>query len=292
MSIESLGYVRLSMQEPQVWASLGTEILGFEAAVAEDESVRLRMDELPFRYLIEQSDTEGFVCAGWECSKKDFPGLVARLEDQAVHVEQGDAAACAVRGVAEFVSAKDPSGNLLELFHSREPGSGFTSPLGLDYVAGNLGLGHAVLPAPNHAETCDFYESLLGFGLSDVLHLPPPAEGLPSMEINFYHALNPRHHSLALLNGPAPSGVIHLMTELTSLDSVGACLDRVKAAKMPIMASLGRHVNDGMVSFYFVAPGGIPMEVGFDGTQHDWKDFKPTQSTVGDYWGHAYNLPE
>ena len=84
MSIESLGYVRLSMQAPQVWASLGTDILGFEAAVAKDKSVRLRMDESPFRYLIEQSDTDGFVCAGWECSKKDFQRLVTRLEDQAV----------------------------------------------------------------------------------------------------------------------------------------------------------------------------------------------------------------
>jgi 3,4-dihydroxy-9,10-secoandrosta-1,3,5(10)-triene-9,17-dione 4,5-dioxygenase len=47
-----------------------------------------------------------------------------------------------------------------------------------------------------------------------------------------------------------------------------------------------------MVSFYFLAPGGIPMEVGFDGLQFDWTDFEPTNSTVGDHWGHAYNFPE
>ena len=82
------------------------------------------------------------------------------------------------------------------------------------------------------------------------------------------------------------------MTELTSLDAVGACLDRVNRAEIPVTASLGRHVNDGMVSFYFLTPGGIPMEVGYDGLQFDWKDFQATQSTVGDHWGHVYNFPE
>ena len=65
MTISSLGYVRISLQNPQDWAQVGEEVLGFESGTDEDGSVRLRMDESPFRYLVEKSETEGFVCAGW-----------------------------------------------------------------------------------------------------------------------------------------------------------------------------------------------------------------------------------
>lgn len=293
MSIGSLGYVRIGMQDPQAWADVGTNILGFSSETDNrDGSVRMRLDEAPFRYLVERAETDGFICAGWECPAEHYEAVIAKLESAGHAVEKGADSACAARSVTAFVTTRDPSGNLLEIFHGRDAGAGFSSSLGIEYVAGDLGLGHAVLPATAHAETSAFYRDLLGFGLSDELTLPPPAEGLPEMCIHFYHAANPRHHSLALFNGPAPSGVVHLMTEMTSIDEVGACQDRVNQAGLPITASLGRHVNDGMVSFYFLAPGGIPMEVGYDGLQFDWDGFEPTQSTVGDHWGHVYNFPE
>jgi 3,4-dihydroxy-9,10-secoandrosta-1,3,5(10)-triene-9,17-dione 4,5-dioxygenase len=292
MAISSLGYVRIAMRDPQQWADVGQNILGFQSVTAEDGSVRLRLDEAPFRYLIEQSDSEGFVGAGWECSAETFAEIKDRLSESDAPLEEGTDVACAARAVQAYISTKDPSGNLVEIYHGRDAGGEFTSPLGVNYIAGKLGLGHAVLPAPDHAATSEFYREILGLGLSDILTLPAPMEGVPEMCIHFYHAGNPRHHSLALFNGPAPSGVVHLMTEMTSIDDVGACLDRVNEAEIPITASLGRHVNDGMVSFYFLAPGGIPMEVGFDGLQFDWTDFEPTNSTVGDHWGHAYNFPE
>ena len=54
------------------------------------------------------------------------------------------------------------------------------------------------------------------------------------------------------------------------------------------MATLGRHCNDNMFSFYVDGPGDVPMEIGCDGLQVDWSDFEPTVSTVPDHWGHAY----
>lgn len=292
MAVSSLGYVRIGLQDPQEWARVGQDILGFEGITAEDGSVRLRLDSAPFRYLVEKSDTEGFLCAGWECQAADYHALLADLASRDIETEEGDAEACTARGVAAFVAFNDPSGNRVEVFHSRDAGSDFTSPLGLGYVAEDLGLGHVVLPAMEHAATCTFYEEVLGVGLSDELRLPPPMEGMPEMQINFYHADNPRHHSVAFFNGPAPSGVVHLMTEFTTLDEVGNCLDRVTAAGLPITASLGRHVNDNMLSFYFLCPGGVPMEVGYDGEQFDWSTTEATYSTVGDHWGHEYNFPE
>ncbi len=155
-----------------------------------------------------------------------------------------------------------------------------------------MGLGHLVLPAPENQATIDFYINVVGFGNSDDLMLPPPAEGMPEQRIYFMHADNPRHHTLGLYNFPSPTGVVHVMAELSSIDEVGACMDRVKQAGLHIFASLGRHSNDEMVSFYFFGPGGIGIEVGYDGKQiEDWSQFAPTKSTVGDIWGHEYDFP-
>ena len=110
------------------------------------------------------------------------------------------------------------------------------------------------------------------------------------MRVRFMHVDNPRHHSLALFNLPTPTGVVHLMLEMTEMDDVGRCLDRVNAHGLSLMASLGRHCNDNMFSFYVNGPGGVPFEVGHDGLQVDWSTTQPTVSTVPDYWGHEYQV--
>ena len=58
------------------------------------------------------------------------------------------------------------------------------------------------------------------------------------------------------------------------------------------MSTLGRHCNDNMLSFYVFGPGGIAVEYGCEGKTFDWDSFTPTESTVGDFWGHQYVLPE
>lgn len=288
-----MGYVRIGMGDPGEWRRVGEEILGFDAVPRADGSVHLRMDGAPVRFIVEPAERDGFICAGWECAREDFSVLVGRLAGYGLGLAAGSHGECASRRVRAFVRGPDASGNPLELFHGWESAdSAFRSAIdGVEFVADGLGLGHLVLPAANHAETSAYYQGVLGFGMSDELTLPPPVEGAPEMCIHFLHAGNPRHHSLGLFNGPAPSGVVHLMVEMTTLDAVGACLDRVNAAGLPITATLGRHVNDGMVSFYFLAPGGIPVEVGYDGKQFDWERFVPTRSTVGDLWGHVYSFP-
>ena len=90
-------------------------------------------------------------------------------------------------------------------------------------------------------------------------------EGAPEARVIFMHADNPRQHSLALYNQPHPAGVVHLMVEVGTLDEVGMALDRVKQAGLPLLATLGRHINDNMCSFYVLAPGGIAVEYGYDG---------------------------
>ena len=80
---------------------------------------------------------------------------------------------------------------------------------------------------------------------------------------------NPRHHSLALAPTPAKAGIIHLMIEVATLDDVGRALERCTRRKSPVAASLGRHANDLMVSFYARTPGGFDIEYGTDGRMVD-----------------------
>jgi len=292
IQIQSLGYVIIDMQDPAAWLDVGVNILGFNGQQDDSGTVKLKMDSAPSRYLIQRGDTDRFVSAGWQCSSDQYDALLADFSQQGMAIEQGNQDECAMRQVKAFVKGLDPSGNAFEVFHGRDDDAAFNSPLeGCGFVADDLGMGHLVLPAMDHAATSDFYQSVLGFGMSDDLTLPPPMAEMPEMCIHFLHAQNPRHHSLGLFNGPAPSGVVHLMAEYTTLDQVGACLDRVNKAGLPITATLGRHANDNMVSFYFLAPAGIPVEIGFDGAQFDWATFEPTQSTVGDLWGHEYSFP-
>jgi 3,4-dihydroxy-9,10-secoandrosta-1,3,5(10)-triene-9,17-dione 4,5-dioxygenase len=296
MGVASLGYVILEMQDPTAWAKFAKSVLGFGTvkSFGEKGAKYLRMDNAPFRYMIRKGETDRFICGGYQMSsKKAYEDQIKTFEKAKIEVCRGDARGAKHRAVKGFASVTDPSGNILEFFYGRDKGEPFTPGHGIkSFKTGKMGLGHMVLPAPENKKTIDFYRKLMGFGISDDLTLPAFAEGLPNQRIYFMHADNPRHHTLGLYNFPNPTGVIHLMAEVNTIDEVGMCMDRVKEAGLHIFASLGRHANDEMISFYFFAPGGIGFEVGYEGKQiKDWSKFKPTKSKIGDLWGHEYDFP-
>lgn len=296
MGVSNLGYVILEMQDPAAWAKFAKNVLGFgvSKSYGEKGAKYLRMDNSPFRYMIRKGDADRFVAGGYQMSsKKAFDEQIVKFEKAKVAVTRGSDKEASDRAVKALASVVDPSGNLVEFFYGRKKAEAFKPGHGIkSFKTGNMGLGHMVLPAPENQKTIDFYCKMMGFGVSDDLTLPAFAPGMPDQRIYFMHADNPRHHTLGLYNFPSPSGVIHLMAEMNNMDEVGHCMDRVKAAGLHVFASLGRHANDEMVSFYFFAPGGIGFEVGYDGKQvKDWSKFKPTKSTIGDIWGHEYDFP-
>lgn len=299
MSVANLGYLHVSEQAVGSWRSFGTDVLGTMDVPRGDfeASTFLKTDDAPFRIMATPGETDQLLAAGWEAaSEDDYQAVIQKVTSAGVDVQQGSTEDAAQRCVTEFVRFNDPAGNCLELYHGRtmpqDCSAAFESPQGVSrFVTGDMGLGHVVLPAPDIEQVHSFYIDVLGFGDSDDLHLPAPAEGAPEMRVMFMHANNPRHHSVALFNGPSPVGIVHMMLEVTSIDEVGACLDRVNQAGLPLLSSLGRHCNDNMLSFYVFGPGGIAVEYGYDGLQLDWDEFTPTVSTEGDFWGHAYQMP-
>ena len=141
------------------------------------------------------------------------------------------------------------------------------TPYAATFVTGDQGMGHIVLPVTDDVEALRFYTDMLGFRLRDSMSMPGEFVGKePGSKVWLrFLGVNPRHHSLAFLPMPNPSKCVHIMLEVDKLDHVGRALERVRKHKAPLSATLGRHMNDEMVSFYVRSPGGFDVEFGTEG---------------------------
>ncbi len=296
MTINSISYAIIGAKDPATWRSFGLDVLGMmEAPSGSESTVLLRCDERPFRFMVVAHKTDALLATGFEVgSQKHFVELCEALTAAGVGYEEGTAEEASERRVRGLIKLLDPAGNAIELCHGAALDYvKFVSPQGIDTfetgVNGDMGFGHAVLPAPNLKDTYRFYTDVLGFADSDYMHFQfsdePEDEG---MGLHFLHADNPRHHSLALFQGESVANCIHLMLEVTSVDEVGYCLDRALEREIPITSTLGRHSNDRMLSFYMMTPGGFPLEFGCDGLQIDWANFTPTVTELPSIWGHKW----
>jgi 3,4-dihydroxy-9,10-secoandrosta-1,3,5(10)-triene-9,17-dione 4,5-dioxygenase len=294
MAATTLGYVVVESADLSVWRKFAVNTLGLmEGVPGPDGTLRLRIDERPFRIAVRQGTQNRFVSAGWEF--RDAASLEACLDGlraAGVAVRAGSAEEAGIRCVRELAFCADPCGNQLELYWGRAYDHvPFASPQGLSgFVASELGMGHVVLPAPQLEAARAFYEQHLGCAKTDEMWLqmsPNPAD--PKLGIYFMHAESRRHHSLGLMGAPVPSGCVHIMLEARKLDDVGYALDRCVASGAHISASLGKHSNDFMLSFYVQTPGGFDLEFGCEGLQPDWSTWVPTYSLVPDLWGHRWS---
>ena len=70
MSVTASGYLRIQAQDSSAWMDFGTSVLGLMEADREDaQGARfLRMDDHPFRFMIEAGDSDKLIAAGLEYS--------------------------------------------------------------------------------------------------------------------------------------------------------------------------------------------------------------------------------
>jgi 3,4-dihydroxy-9,10-secoandrosta-1,3,5(10)-triene-9,17-dione 4,5-dioxygenase len=255
-------------------------------------AVYLRMDDFPARLVITAGERERLLASGWEVpGDSDLAGVGRALEEAGVAVKAGTAAELAERRVAQLLRFDDPAGNALEVFSGaaleHRPA---VSPYGNRFVTGFLGLGHVVLPVSDDESALRFYTGVLGFRLRDSMRMAPELFGRPAGPPLWMRFLgcNPRHHSLALAPFPAPAGIVHLMIEVAALDDVGRAMDRCARRGAPASATLGRHANDLMVSFYVRTPGGFDIEYGTDGRLVDDATWVSQETTAISLWGHQW----
>jgi 2,3-dihydroxybiphenyl 1,2-dioxygenase len=278
MALSSLGYVGIQSSKLDDWATYGPRLLGLELVERTNSLLRFRMDDRKQRLIVRASDDEPSAF-GWEVESGDeLEALAARLDAAQIAVAPLSAVAASERCISRGIRFADPAGTRLEAFVRAETADApFTPGRAISgFRTGALGMGHAVL----HVERVDdlqwFYQDVLGFRLSDFAIKPFKA---------FFFHLNPRHHSLAMIE-TGKRGIHHIMVELKNLDDVGQGYD-IAQAERRVSTTLGRHTNDFMTSFYARTPNEFLVEYGWGGRTIDPDTWQPHEMTYGpSLWGH------
>jgi len=73
---------------------------------------------------------------------------------------------------------------------------------------------------------------------------------------------------------------------VNSIDDVGLTFYAAQDAGAEISASLGRHTNDHMVSFYMRTPAGFEVEYGYGARTVDDNIWKVERHEAPSIWGH------
>jgi 2,3-dihydroxybiphenyl 1,2-dioxygenase len=280
MNLQALGYVGVGASDLGDWSGFATNWLGMQMVEKSAVCRAFRMDDRKQRLIVDRGLAEGAHYFGWEVADAAALDLLAaRLEAHGVKVTREPAALADQRCVRGLISFADPIGNRLEAFHGAavdaepfRPGRAISG-----FRTGPLGMGHIVLTVERIEDVLGFYRDVLGFRLTDYILTPI---------IAYFMHVNPRHHSLALIQ-TGRNGIHHLMVELCALDDVGQGYDIALAEPERIATTLGRHPNDCVTSYYLRSPGGFMLEYGWGGIEVDDATWQPREVTQGpSLWGH------
>ena len=309
MKLLGLGYVGCSAPQPLECLRFGTVVLGMMPAralpgeafgvaalpdtappsagrgVADDGTVYLKMDHHQWRIAVRPSDHYRTDFIGLEAANEaDF--AEARLELRARGVQITDATADELRrrGVRGMCWFRDPAGNRIEIFWCPVLDYSFVSPVGASFRTGPLGMGHLNLFVSDLDASLAFWTSTMGFRLRDFVRFGGGGA--------YFTGCTPRHHTIALGSVGPVDITHHLLLELDDVDAVGRILDRATDDGADITATLGRHKNDHMLSFYMSSPFGFEIEVGCQGIDVDDETWVVKEFVEGDWWGHRGLTPE
>lgn len=295
IDIKSMGYVRVSATDLAAWSTFADKVLGLvPTRGASSDNLYFRIDDVWARLIVVPGEGDHLECVGWELA--DHHALQAareHLSGAGVEFEEGTEAELAERRVQELIRFRDPWDNVFELFHGiAYVARPLVTPYANRFVTGEQGMGHVVVPVGDDEAALAFYCDTLGFNLRDSMSMPGEFVGKPAGSKAWLRFLgcNPRHHSLAFLPMPNPAKCVHIMLETERLDDVGRAMERVKKYGAKLSATLGRHMNDQMVSFYVKSPSGFDVEYGTEGLTVEDAKWVARESTAVSYWGHDFSV--
>ena len=282
----ALAYLGLRSPRASDWITYGPAVIGFQLAEpGADGTVYLRTDDRHHRVAVHPGDADALLYVGWEMQGRDeLDAAIDRIKQHSVDVTWATDEELADRRVRRMAWFADLDGFRHEFCYGQEsspktflpgrPMSGFE--------AEDLGLGHLAIGVSDLEAARRFYLDVVGLSFTDEIDAHVP--------LAFFH-VSARHHSLAVGESPGRCGLFHLGLTVNDIDDVGTGYDQAVAHDVPIRRSLGRHVNDRVVSFYLGTPSGFDIEVGWASThiephRHTTTVFKRTS-----IWGHHQLSP-
>ncbi|HZC52493.1 MAG TPA: VOC family protein [Mycobacterium sp.] len=284
----SLGYVVVASDERAAWRDFAAGVLGMST---QDDAgdLLLRMDDRVARIIVSPPSADrvmggnGPFVVGWECPSE------AEWQRSAQAIEKAGVAIASVPETSwytEAFSCIDPAGVQCEFFYGGkvDPGTHFVSPLGVTFVTGDQGLGHVTISTPRCRESVEFYNGVLDFQLRET-----KITGVERAWRWAFLSPSEREHSIAVMNTGRDGQLMHILIEVSDLDTVGRVMDRCLDGMAPMSVSLGRHWNDEMVSFYVRTPSGFDVEYGYGGRKVDaaqWSRRAQGGSGAVSLWGH------
>jgi 2,3-dihydroxybiphenyl 1,2-dioxygenase len=213
--VTQLGYVGLGVIYVDAWERFAPEILGLEVGERlPDGTLLLRMDDDHYRIAVHPNGDDDLAYQGWQVAdEQELDEMAAQLRAAGIAVTAGTAEGAAARHVRGLIRCEDPDGFVNEVFYSPQMDydNPFRSPRGITgFVTGEQGLGHTNIFAQDIAASVRFYRDALGMRLSDYIR-----------SAAFLHC-NPRHHSLAIGQGPRPKRMWHIMLQAQTIDAATA----------------------------------------------------------------------
>lgn len=287
MDIVGLGYMGLESQHVEEWRTYAAEVLGMAVRPSEGEALRLRMDDRHHRIAIRPGERERLTYLGWELlNRPAWEEALEILDKAGWTVTVADEALCQERAVHAMAWLDGPDHMRHEFYY----GAAFNRHTFLPgrphkgFVAGEGGFGHIVLAVPEWTDELNHF-------IEGVLEFKWYSSGVDTGKRRFYRPKrNYRSHAIGYLIMPGVAGLQHVGIEVDDLDDVGIAYDRVLERGYPLLASLGRHNQDPVISFYSFTPSGFPLEYIHGGVEdsdaHPFVEGKPESISL---WGHKFN---
>lgn len=271
------------------WEEFARDVLGFPTFRSPDGALTYcRIDGHHHRLVLTDGSEPALHYVAFDVgSAAALAEWKERLASKGVTTNPVSAAQCAQRRLVDAIELRDPDGHCLVLgfgFEMAQEPVRYTRPLSV------LRLGHVLLTVSDTTRAHDFYTGVLGFKLSDWVHVTD------DIRLCFLR-VNPRHHTLAL--GPCAPGaqprLQHVMVEVESLDDVMRSYHHARLRGAPIGMGPGKHPNCETIHVYTQTPGGFAIEFGYGHRRLNDAMHQPVIYPAGtpvDIWGGDVQSPE
>jgi len=275
VGVTDLQYVALAVPDLAAEREFFGKTWGLVEVAEEDGRVYFAAEGMPHPYvLVLREDAE---------RKTDLVGFSAESEvDVDAIFEQVKAAGNKI--ISEPGPASGPAGGYAFRFfdpdgRAMEVVAGSTPRAFRKLEKGEaipIGISHVVFHSPDHKALAEFFQSVLGFRLSDWIG-----------DFMVFLRCNPAHHRLAIL--PGPPALNHIAFDVSSVDELMRGLARMHESKVPLSWGPGRHTAGDNTFCYFLSPNGNAVEYTSDLEIVDEQSWQPTIYEPGpgtiDQWG-------